>query len=149
MLIGFVEDIERVEMLYTSLLIQAFGEMEKVDPDEAIPAYRWLTPAQKRSERAAYNRSWLQGYSIIVGERLEEAQRQAAQEYETQTGKSTAMVVVGRKDRVDLAYKEAFPHARSTTRNLSGQGSKAGKEAGRRADIGNTRVGGQRRALGS
>lgn len=149
MLVGFSEDIERVEMLYTSLLVQAFGEMNKIDAEAVIPVHRWLTPAQKRSERAAYNRSWLQGYSIIVGERLEDAQRRAAQEYETQTGKSTELVVVDRKDRVELAYKNAFPKVHTQRRNLSGQGRNAGKEAGRRADIGNKRVGGTRAALNS
>jgi hypothetical protein len=147
--VGFAEDIERVEMLYTSLLIQSFGEMSKINSEDVLPHFAWRTAAEKRSGRAAYNRTWLLGYASVVGTRIEEAFAERVAEYETQTGKSTDLVLVERKDRVATFYKDAFPKARTQRRKLTGNGYGAGRVAGARADIGQTRVGGNRAAINS
>jgi hypothetical protein len=148
--IGFKSDLERVELLYTSLLLQAFGEMAKVKSEDVIPAYRWMTSGERRAARTTFNKAWLMGFSQTVGDRLFEATQRARQQYETEHSTSTALVLVDRATRVTALYEELHPDARSTPRKLSswaGQGH--GNAAGMRANIGTTGLGGRKRALTS
>lgn len=147
--IGFESDVKQVELLFISLLLQAFGEMTKVKSEDVLPYYAWLSAAEKRSARAAYNRSWLSGFGTVVGKRLAEATARARNAYETEHATSTALVVVDRSARVELAYKELHPDARQSYRRLSGSGGGHGRAAGMRANIGTTGLGGHKRALTS
>src|SRR4051812_35955476 len=72
-LFGFDSDLERVELLYTSLLVQASLGLA------AAPLPRDESPA-------AFRRSWLVGFTLAVGRRLREAEQRAAQEPEGITG---------------------------------------------------------------
>jgi hypothetical protein len=133
---GFGSDRERVELLYTSLLLQATGQLVR------------LRPPWSGESVAAYRRSWLQGFAAQVHQRLLEAEERAAAEASAQAGAdravSTALVLVDRGARVDRAYTEAFPHlARARRPSLSGSGFVEGAEAGRRADLGGRRIGGR------
>ncbi|GAA4680050.1 DUF2786 domain-containing protein [Pseudonocardia yuanmonensis] len=132
---GFASDRERVELLYTSLLLQATGRLVRLRPpwpDESVAAYR---------------RSWLQGFAAQVHQRLLEAEERAAAEACAQAGGDreravgTALVLVDRGAQVDRAYAEAFPHlGRARRPSLSGSGFAEGAEAGRRADLGGRRL---------
>jgi hypothetical protein len=133
---GFASDRERVELLYTSLLVQATGQLVR------------LRPPWEGESVAAYRRSWLQGFAAQVHQRLLEAEERAAAEATAQAGDhrgpvaSTALVLVDRGAQVDRAYAEAFPHlARARRPSLSGSGFAEGAEAGRRADLGARRIG--------
>jgi hypothetical protein len=62
---GFASDRERVEVLFTSLLLQAQTQLvaqRPPHPDESVAAYR---------------RSWLHGFAVRVHRRLVEAERRA------------------------------------------------------------------------
>ncbi|MGI9002626.1 MAG: DUF2786 domain-containing protein [Pseudonocardia sp.] len=138
---GYASDRERVEMLYTSLLLQAGSQLIRQrpsHPDESVAAYR---------------RSWLHGFAIEVSRRLKAAESGAAQAAgETAAdGRSLALVLADRCDRVDRAYDEAFPHLSPAKRiTLSGSGYGAGTAAGQRADLGRGTVAPpRRRALGT
>lgn len=131
-LFGYDSDRERVEMLYTSLLLQATSQLVHQHPGywgESVAAYR---------------RSWLDGFTNAVYARLMRAERSAVAE----TGNGAELVLVDRKTKVEQAYREAFPRL-GTARpsKLSGTGHYEGAAAGRRADLGVRAVGGQRRAL--
>lgn len=129
-LFGFESDIERAELLYTSLLLQAAGQLVRVRG----------RGYEQGASLAAYRRSWLYGFAAEVHERLRRAQAQAAQDADAAgPGTSTELVLVDRKARVDRAYAEAFPSLRRAARpSISGSGYGDGARAGARADLGTT-----------
>lgn len=133
---GHASDRGRVELLYTSLLLQATSQLVRLRPPD---------PAESV---AAYRRSWLHGFAAEVHRRLtaaQEAARQAAGREHTGPGgggSSVALVLADRHERVDRAYAEAFPRLGRPRRSvLSGSGLGAGVRAGSRADLERTAVG--------
>jgi Protein of unknown function (DUF2786) len=135
-LFGFGSDLERVELLFTSLLVQA--------------AYGLAAAVPRRHESlAAFRRSWLAGFSGVVHHRLREAEQRAAStaDAERVAGGSMALVLADRTDRVARRVSEVYPHLESVgPRRLSGSGLYAGRDAGQRADLGGGRVPSGRRA---
>lgn len=140
---GFASDRERVEVLFTSLLLQAQTHLVAQRPphsDESVAAYR---------------RSWLHGFAVQVHRRLVDAERRA----EERAGQGSAggpgvpgsaeLVLADRRSRVEQAYAEAFPALGRGRRSvLSGTGFAAGAAAGEQADLGAAALGG-RRVLGA
>lgn len=134
--LGFAVDRERVELLYTSLLLQAGTQ---------LTAQR---PTRPGESVAAYRRSWLHGFAVQVHRRLLDAERAAAEQAAggspaagAPTAGSLALVLADRTDRVQRAYAEAFPAlGRARPRALSGSGFARGAAAGDRADLGGLRV---------
>lgn len=123
---GFASDRERVELLYTSLLLQATGQLVRLrppDPWESVAAYR---------------RSWLQGFAAQVHQRLLLAETEAVQ---STPGGGAELVLADRGTQVDRAYAEAFPTlGRARRPSLSGSGFTDGAVAGARADLGGPAV---------
>lgn len=140
---GHASDRERVELLHTSLLLQATAQLVR------------LRPPRPGESVAAYRRSWLHGFAVEVHRRLSSAEAGAAEQAAAAPrpagGPSVALVLADRRERVERAYAEAFPvlgRARRTV--LSGSGFGAGSRAGSRADLGRRSVGRTRdRALGA
>lgn len=138
---GFASDRERVEMLYTSLLLQAGTQLVR------------QRPAWPGESVAAYRRSWLSGFSAEVHRRLVDAEASAARTADrapgASDGRTLALVLADRTDRVARAYAEAFPTVGTARRSvLSGSGYASGAAAGERADLGGRGVAArQRRAL--
>lgn len=131
---GFASDRERVELLYTSLLLQAarhLAEVRPPDPHESVAAYR---------------RSWLYGFAARVYERLRTAEEAAVRESAPAAGGHSAeLVLADRGDRVERAYAEAFPDLRRARRpQVSGTGYRHGATAADGADLGGTRLDGRR-----
>lgn len=145
-LFGFDSDLERAELLYTSLLLQAVGALGRAvaPPGETLAAYR---------------RSWLAGFTRAVGQRLRQAER-AAEQARAGEGSSMeasgasgsrglALVLADRGAQVQQAVQAEYPNlGRARRRTLSGSGAGSGWAAGQRADLGGTRVRGGRGALG-
>ena len=129
---GFVSDLERVELLYTSLLLQAARDLVRVRPES------WWGESV-----AAYRRSWLEGFASAVYTRLRRAeQRATAEQPATTTGTSTALVLQDRSAQVAAFVSDAHPRLRSLrTRKLSGGGRTDGYQSGTRADLGARQVG--------
>jgi hypothetical protein len=131
---GHESDRARVELLYTSLLLQAVGRLVQVRPPDP------------RESVAAYRRSWLHGFAVEVHRRLVAAHASAVAEHDGRVrqrgaeqagGRSAALVLADRRQRVDRAYAEAFPRLGAARRSvLSGSGFGAGTRAGARADLG-------------
>jgi hypothetical protein len=127
---GHASDRERVELLYTSLLLQATGQLVRVRPP-------W-----RGESVAAYRRSWLEGFAVQVHQRLRSAEQRAATMADTSardghTAGGVALVLADRRERVDQAFATAFPQlATARRRVLSGSGHAAGALAGQRADLG-------------
>lgn len=139
-LFGHRSDLERVEILFTSLLVQAMHALGR-------------TPVPTREHPAAFRRSWLAGFSAAVGRRLEAAERAAAAGADDRfaaRGTSSALVLADRSGAVEDAMAAQYPRLRrGSARRLSGSGHADGWVAGQRADLGGSRLGGGRRSLGA
>ncbi|GAB3948747.1 DUF2786 domain-containing protein [Micromonospora vulcania] len=125
-LFGFASDLERVDLLFTSLLVQAaHGLAGTTVPDG--------------EHHAAFRRSWLAGFAEVVGGRLWAAETAAAGE---SGAPSVALVLADRSDRVQRRLAEQYPRLRTAPpRRLGGTGFGSGAEAGRRANLGGRDVG--------
>ncbi|MFY1674151.1 DUF2786 domain-containing protein [Plantactinospora sp. WMMB334] len=124
-LFGFASDLERVEVLFTSLLVQAAHGLS-------------VASVPPGDHPAAFRRSWLAGFAATVAERLRRAEAAAATAA-PESGPSVALVLADRSDRVDRRLAEAYPRLRTAApRRLLGGGLEQGAAAGRRANLGGT-----------
>jgi len=132
-LFGMAADIHRVQVLFTSLLVQQAHGLAVVRPPH------WEDPR-------AYRRSWMAGFALAVAERLTKAERVARERAEARTrsapvaepdGPSVAVVLADRSRRVDAHLATVYPRLRTPrSRELSGSGGREGYLAGERADLG-------------
>jgi hypothetical protein len=125
---GHASDRERVELLYTSLLLQATSKLVRLRPRSSFESV------------AAYRRSWLYGFAAEVHRRLVAAERAAAEQAtadESGAGPSVALVLAGRRQQVESAFAATYPRLAAARRPaLSGTGYSAGAMAGAMADLG-------------
>lgn len=138
-LFGHASDLERSELLFTSLLLQSAHGLART----AVP---------EREHKAAFRRSWLAGFRLAVGRRLDEAERRAEAEAEARyarAGTSTGLVLADRTAVVTAATDNAYPHLGPVRRrSLSGSGTQQGWAAGQRANLGGTALRGRRALAG-
>ncbi|WP_448613808.1 DUF2786 domain-containing protein [Modestobacter sp. URMC 112] len=131
-LVGAAEDLDLVELLATSLLVQA---------GRAMSVAAGTGGARARS--TAFRRGFLYAFAQRIGERLEAARAQATAEATAAYGSSLAPALAERARAVDTAVGELFPHLR---RRGSRVVDPAGWHAGRRA-ADDAELGAARRAL--
>ena len=138
---GYASDIERADVLYTSLLVQMWQGLA------AAPV-----PAWTRSPRA-WRRSWLLGFTTAVIARVRAAEQQAATAATTPaagSGPSTALVLADRTQIIGRAVQQAYPSTRKAKVTYSGSGYGTGYAKGEQADLGGARLpGANPRELGS
>lgn len=114
--VGFPSDLQLVDLLFTSLLLQAATAMLR----------------QPNSGRA-FRRAFLIGFAGEVGRRLEEARAEAVDEA---GGISTEIALRGRHDEVEAAMHEAFPRLGTKRTSVSdGGGLLAGQKSGASANL--------------
>ncbi|MCK9895047.1 DUF2786 domain-containing protein [Frankia sp. AgB32] len=131
-LFGMAADLDRTQVLFTSLLVQATFGLAAA----RVPTYE---------DPRAFRRSWLLGFSAAVHKRLTAteaaARARAADEDATHTGLSTALVLADRATLVQRHLTTTYPHLRKgRSRQLTGSGGRDGYRAGERADLGGTRL---------
>jgi hypothetical protein len=129
-LIGFASDLAVVDLLYTSLLLQATTSLRR----QAVGS-------------RAFRRAFLIGFAAEVGDRLREARREAV---EATGGASTALVLTTRDTDVEAAMREQFPLLRTTRATVSDRhGLVAGRQSGATANLsaGRNQVTNRRRAI--
>lgn len=115
---GFPADLDAVELLYTSLLVQATGAM--LAAGHGGPAYRSRT----------FRQSFLTGFATRIGQRLEESAQQSVGEARAEHGDALLPVLAARSQAVDQAVETTFPELRSrTVRIRDGAGWAAGTSA--------------------
>ncbi|MGW0805793.1 DUF2786 domain-containing protein [Nonomuraea sp. NPDC002799] len=122
---GFAADLERADLLATSLLLQMASGLAKVSPPEHVTAVR------------AYRRSWLLGFTDEVY-RLLRAAESAAESVAEQAGTGTALVLADRRAEVERAVAAHYRDIRMSVPRTSGTGYRDGVAAGRHADLGRT-----------
>lgn len=139
---GYANLVELTEILYTSLLLQLSGEREKITAEEAR--------SHGYKSTRSFRTSWGVGWVSEVRTRLRHAYTKAAEDKDAETGSSTALVLADNKE----IFKTVGMADTNTTKIVSGRAPRvhtkayeAGREAGRRADIHQTRVGGTREQL--
>lgn len=127
---GFPSDLERVELLFTSLLVQASHSLATIQPPP------W-------ESTVSYRKAWMWGFINTVKARLVAAESRAAREADERgDGPSTALVLADRKTLVDRRVEEAFTDLkRSKSVTVKGSGYRDGQAAGQRADLGGSRLG--------
>ena len=108
--VGFESDLEFVEVLYTSLLVQATSAM--VAAGSQVDRYG-------RSRTRSFRQSFLLAYADRIGDRLRAAdaasRAAAAEEY----GEALLPVLADRTAAVDAAFAEAFPGAVSRSVSIN------------------------------
>jgi hypothetical protein len=135
---GYASDIDRADVLYTSVLIQMAHGLAGANVPE------WS------SSPRAWRRSWLLGFATAVIARVREAEHgavTAATAETSETGHRTAIVLADRSLVVRRQVEHAYPVTRKARVTYSGSGYRDGYAEGQRADIGTTRLGAGGRAL--
>lgn len=140
-LIGRPRDREFVEMLYTSLLLQAQIEFESKAVQEQMAAQ-----TSHPGHRIRWRNSFIQGYVSGVDARLREAKRTVVN-----STPGAALVLADASKLVDGWIKGEYGKLGKGRLPQSGGGfgaaRMAGTAAGLRADIGQARVGNSRKAI--
>jgi hypothetical protein len=131
---GYASDLERTDVLYTSVLIQMWHGLV------AAPV-----PARVANVRA-WRRSWLLGFAAAVTARVRAAEERAerAAPVTADGHASAALVLADRSLVIRRNVAAAYPHTRTARTTYSGSGYDDGYAQGKRADIGTRRVPGQR-----
>lgn len=127
-LVGFPSDLDLVEMLYTSLLLQGTHAMLR----------------ESQSSRSFRTSFWY-AFAHQTHVRLERARDNAAKG----TGVGTSIVIADRSREVKNAAFDAVGKTRKASqgRATSRAGTESGRAAANRADHGGTRFAGARKAL--
>jgi uncharacterized protein DUF2786 len=130
-LFGFASDIDRTDLLYTSILIQMAHGLATAQVPE------WSSSAR------AWRRSWLLGFATAVIARVREAEHGAVREATkpgTRGSEKTALVLADRSLIIRRQVEEAYPVTRKTKVTFTGSGYRDGYRQGERADIGTGRL---------
>lgn len=124
-------DLERILFLY-----------ELLAPQMIVGAAAARAPYGENAR--SYRKSWMNGFTAAIQDRLDRSEKKAA----TEAGTGTDLVLFDRSTAVEQRFNDTYApkSIRKTTRTLRGTGRASGYSAGSRANIGNT-VGGGRTAI--
>ncbi|MFH9815402.1 DUF2786 domain-containing protein [Streptomyces sp. NPDC017230] len=120
--VGFEADLEAVELLYTSLLVQAEAAMTKAEAAQR---------AVGRKRTKTFRQSFLAAYAHRAGTRLRAATEAATADSGTATDVDLLPVLASRQVAVTDRLERMFPE--TTTTRLRGAGDAAGWTEGTRA----------------
>lgn len=116
--VGFPVDLDLIELLFTSLLIQLTRAMGDAARNGG------------RSKSPAFRRAFVLSYAARILERLTEAQHHARDEAAQQYGTALVPVMAARAEAVDQITEQIFPRMReSRIRQVDAQGWRAGRLA--------------------
>jgi len=136
--IGHKDDVEKIFMLYASLVIQMINGLATAVKPTGVHG-------------KSFNASWIKGYVTTVSQRVRIAYARAQEDVRNSTtGNGMELVLRSRDVAVNAKVHEEFPVLvnRTINRSFSNKaGYGAGSAAGRNADIGQNRVGGSRNAI--
>ena len=128
---GYASDLERADVLFTSLLVQMARALAK----QPVPGYGGTA--------RAWRRSWMLGYCTAVVTRVRAAEETAVAAASAPdarpgaaSGPSAALVLADRLQVVQRQVTAAYPKLRKTRVTYSGGGYGDGYREGQKADIG-------------
>jgi hypothetical protein len=127
---GYASDLERADILFTSLLVQ----MARALAQQAVPA--------AGGGARAWRRSWMLGYCAAVVARVRAAEEAAAASAPAADagGAPAALVLADRSLVVRRQVTAAYPRLRASRVTYSGSGYGAGYQEGQKADIGGAKL---------
>ena len=133
---GYASDLERADILFTSLLVQMARALAK----QVVPGYG--------GEARAWRRSWMLGYAAAVVARVRAAEEAAVASASEDaagadvaaTGQPAALVLADRSLVVRRQVSAAYPRLRKTRVTYSGGGYGDGYREGQKADIGSKKL---------
>jgi len=127
--LGFADALAAVELLFTSLLVQATSALMQAGSRR---------DAYGRSRTRTFRQSFLSAYAHRIGERLDTATHEAEQEAAATTGGRNLLPVLADRDHaVNQATEEMFPQITLTTmtRSHDAAGWASGIAAANRAHL--------------
>ena len=140
-LVGYESDLDAVELVFTSLLVQAVNIML---------SHGTQVDVRGRNRTKSFRRSFLSGFAWTVSSRLVEATSAAGVAADDASDGSVLPVLASRKASVDEAVGERFSKLGKLKTSVSNyDGIAAGNHAGNQADLGQTKVGTSRASLRS
>jgi Protein of unknown function (DUF2786) len=131
---GYTSDLERADILFTSLLVQ----MARALAQQVVPG--------SGGAARAWRRSWMLGFATAVVTRVRAAEEAAvaasgaASGTEPAGGQSAALVLADRSLVVRRQVAAAYPRLRKTRVTFSGGGYGDGYREGQKADIGGPKL---------
>jgi len=131
---GYLSDLERADILFTSLLVQ----MARALTAQPVPGYGGAAKA--------WRRSWMLGYASAVVARVRAAEEAAVASATAETGRaggdgpSAELVLADRALTVRRQAEQAYPRTRRTRVTYSGSGYGDGYREGQKADIGGAKL---------
>jgi Protein of unknown function (DUF2786) len=136
---GYASDLERTDILFTSLLVQMARALTAQD----VPA--------RGGTAKAWRRSWMLGYITAVVARVQAAEdaavtsassdgRPEAGARAAAGGRSAALVLADRSLIVRQRLESAYPRIRRTRITYTGSGYGDGYREGQKADIGGSKI---------
>jgi hypothetical protein len=131
---GFLSDLERADILFTSLLVQ----MARALAAQPVPAYGGAAKA--------WRRSWMLGFASAVVARVRAAEEAAVASASADDGAaangrpSAELVLADRALTVRRQAEQAYPRTRRTRVTYSGSGYADGYREGQKADIGGAKL---------
>jgi hypothetical protein len=130
-LVGGRADLDAVELLFTSLLLQVAQGLAAAERQ-----------AGRRPASRSFRRAFLLGYAQRIGERLQDARHRATAEAAAERGVDLLPVLRSRQAAVEDRAAELFPHVRTTRSRASidAGGWYAGQAAAEHADVGQRRT---------
>ncbi|MCP2327428.1 hypothetical protein HDA40_005935 [Hamadaea flava] len=125
---GFPGDLDSVELLFTSLLVQAVAAMTQSGPKQ---------DRFGRNNTRSFRLAFLTAYAQRIGERLRGATETAVSETIRDVGESTLLPVLkARSEEVAAKFQELFPALKTRSITVSNrQGWAEGRAAADRADL--------------
>ena len=132
--LGYRSETAWVELLYTSLLVQATTAMTKAGPKNT---------ARGTSRTRAFRASFLESFALRIGERLRETTEQAETEAAGGAGRDLLPVLSDRRAAVDEAVTRIFPDMTTASRSWSNhdrEGWTSGRSAADLADLAHART---------
>jgi hypothetical protein len=128
-IVGLPDDLDAVDLLFTSLLVQATRAMAATGRADG-----------GRSRSPSFRRAFLTSYAVRIGERLTEAREHAVAEAARGTGRDLVPVLRKRDQAVDDVFARMFPETYGTEgRAYDARGWHAGRLAADSADLGTGR----------
>ncbi|GAA1671133.1 DUF2786 domain-containing protein [Nonomuraea maheshkhaliensis] len=127
--LGFAADLSFVEMLFTSLLVQAQTALENSGTKKH---------GGGRSRNKAFRQSFLSAFASRIGERLAEATADAVAQESAGRGADLAPVLAAREQEVEQAVERMFPNlvTHRTRMSWDREGWAAGRTAADQASLG-------------
>ncbi len=126
--VGFEADLAAVEVLFTSLLVQA---------QTALQELAGRTEAGSRERTRGFRSSFLTGFAHRIGDRLDTAGQATVADLDRESGGALVPVLAERAAEVDDQLSALFPRLRTKRGGgpADGLGYRAGAAAAERADL--------------